>query len=220
MEIVRKKLLDIKSSSYSREDKCDNRQTELVRNERRLSIERGNIPKNSENVAMLSKNRSFCIQRKQINKDIILGNSSVGPRQYRKRLKIKLGKCKRSNSPSPADPSSTESIEEIQRRRKNSYLDSSCLQWPSMVRLTRKNDYFDYTIGQIRKRTDTGENDEEERTPSATREFKCLPVKEFILHSQKRDLQVFDSSAGGKNEYCGPCQLQGMTLTILKTMSH
>jgi hypothetical protein len=76
-----------------------------------------------------------------------------------------------------------------------------------MVRLTRKNDYFDYTTGQIRKRIDTGEDDEKERTPSATREFKCQPVKEFILHFQKKGLQVFDSSARGKDEYCGPCQL-------------
>jgi hypothetical protein len=56
-----------------------------------------------------------------------------------------------------------------------------------MVRLTRKNDYFDYTTRQIRKRTDIGENDEKERTPSATREFKCLFIKEFILHFQKKD---------------------------------
>jgi hypothetical protein len=78
MEIVRKKLLNIKSSSYSREDKCDNRQTESVRNEWGLSAEGRNISKNSEDVAVLSKNRSFRIQKKQINKDIHLGNFLFG----------------------------------------------------------------------------------------------------------------------------------------------
>jgi hypothetical protein len=59
-----------------------------------------------------------------------------------------------------------------------------------------------------------------ERTPSATREFKCLLVKEFILHFQRKGFKIFDPSARGKDEYCGPCQLQGMTLTTLKEMKH
>jgi hypothetical protein len=68
-----------------------------------------------------------------------------------------------------------------------------------MVRLTRKNDYFDYTTGQIRKVTNTREDDEKERTPSVTTEFKCLLVKEFIIHIQKKGFQVVDSSARGKD---------------------
>jgi hypothetical protein len=40
MEIIRKKLLDIKSSTYPWENKCDNRQIKSIGNERRLSIKR------------------------------------------------------------------------------------------------------------------------------------------------------------------------------------
>jgi hypothetical protein len=46
-----------------------------------------------------------------------------------------------------------------------------------------------------------------ERTPSATREFKCLLVKEFILYYNNKNIKIFDSSVKGKEEYCGPPQL-------------
>jgi hypothetical protein len=126
---------------------------------------------------------------------------------------------KKAHSSTSADPSSTESIEEVQRRRKNSYIDSSFLEGPSMGRLIRKPDNFDYTTGQIRKHIDTWEGDDEERSPSATRELKCLLIKEFILYYNNKNTKVFDSSAKGAQEYCGPCQLSGIVsleLTGLK----
>jgi hypothetical protein len=137
MEIIRKKLFDIKSSSYPRKDKYNHGQTESVKDEWRLSIERKSISKNPKNVALLSKSRSLCIQKEPIDKDIYISNSSRGSRQYRKHLKTKLVKHKRTCFSTSTDPSSTESIEEISRRRK----DSSFLEGPSMDRLTRKADY-------------------------------------------------------------------------------
>jgi hypothetical protein len=124
-----------------------------------------------------------------------------------------LVKHKRSCSSASADPSSTESIEEISR------IDSSLLEGPNMVKLIEKNDYFHYTTGQIRKRIDPWQDDEEERTPSATRDIKCLLVKEFILYYDNQNIKVFDSSARGKDEYCGPQQLSriiSLELTGLK----
>jgi hypothetical protein len=99
-------------------------------------------------------------QKESINKDIRLSNSSVGSRQHRKHLKTRLVKNKRTCSPSSADPSSTESIKEISRRRKDSYLDSSFLDGPSMDRLIKKPDYFHFTTGQIRKRIDLRQGDD------------------------------------------------------------
>jgi hypothetical protein len=43
MKIIRNKLLAIKSSTHSRENKYSNRQIEQTRNEQRLSSERRNI---------------------------------------------------------------------------------------------------------------------------------------------------------------------------------
>jgi hypothetical protein len=126
---------------------------------------------------------------------------SVRSKQHRKCLKTKLVKHKRSHSSTSADPSSTESIEKISRRRKNSYLDSSFLEGPNMGRFTRKNDYFHYSTGEIRKHLVYGKGDDKERTPSATRELKYLLVKEFILHYEGKGFKVFDSSAKGAEEY-------------------
>jgi hypothetical protein len=150
---------------------------------------------------------------------LCISNLSRRSRQHRKRLKIELVNHKRACSSTSTHPSSTESIEEIQRRRKNSYIDSSFLEGPSKDRLIRKPDYFNYTTGQIRKHIDTWEGDDKERSPSATRELKCLLVKEFILYYDNKNTKVFDSSAKGAKEYCGPCQLLGIVsleLTGLK----
>jgi hypothetical protein len=84
-----------------------------------------------------------------------------------------------------------------------------------MDRLIKKPNYFHYTTGEIRKSIDPGESDDKERTPSASREFKCLLVKDFILYYNSKDIKVFDSSARGKDEYCGPCQLSRITSLAL-----
>jgi hypothetical protein len=38
----------------------------------------------------------------------------------------------------------------------------------------------------------------EERTPTATREPKCILVKEFIFYYESKGIKVFDSSAKGE----------------------
>jgi hypothetical protein len=121
-----------------------------------------------------------------------------------------LVKNKRPHSSTSANPSSTESIEEIQRGRKDSYLDTFFLEGLSVDKLTRKNDYFNYTTGEVRKRLDKGECDDKERTPTVTREFKCLLVKEFILYNNQ-NIKIFNFSARGKDKYCGPHQLSRIT---------
>jgi hypothetical protein len=157
LEIIRKKLIDIKSSTYSRKDKCDNGQTKLSRNEQRLSSRRKSIPKNSKDVEMLSKGRPVRIEKEQTNKEICVGDSKKRSRQYKKCLKAKLDKHKRSCSSTSADPSSTESIEEISRRRKDSYTDSSFLEGPSMDKLIKKTNYFNYSTKKIKKRVNQRE---------------------------------------------------------------
>jgi hypothetical protein len=132
---------------------------------------------------------------------------------------LRLVKNKRPCSSTSADPSSIESIEEISRR-KDSYLHSPFLEGPSMDRVIKKPNYFHYTTGEIRKCIDPGEGNDKERTPSATREFKCLLVKEFILYYDSKDIKVFDSSARGKEEYCGPCQLLRITSLALTGMKN
>jgi hypothetical protein len=130
-----------------------------------------------------------------------------------------LVKHKRACSSTSSDPSSTESIEEISRRRKDSYLDNSLLEGLSMDRLTRKADYFHYATGQIRKHVDSGEGNDKKRTLFVTRELKCLLVKEFLLYNDNKNIKVFDSSAKGAQEYCGLCQLSriiSLELTGLK----
>jgi hypothetical protein len=141
METIREKLLNIKSDPYSRKDKCSNRQTESTRNEQRLSIKRNGVSKNTKNVALLSKSRSLRIQKESTNKDICISNFLRRSGQHKKRLKIKLVNHKRSRSSTSADLFSTESIEEVQRGRKNTCIDSSFLEGLSMDRLVRKPDY-------------------------------------------------------------------------------
>jgi hypothetical protein len=89
-----------------------------------------------------------------------------------------------------------------------------------MDRLTRKNDYFQHTTGEVRKCIDTWEGDDKERTKFATREFKCSLVKEFLLYYKNKDITVFDPSAREKDEYCGPCQLQRITSLTLTGMKN
>jgi hypothetical protein len=149
---------------------------------------------------MLSKSRSLCIQKEPIDKDICISNSSRGSRQHRKCLKTGLVKHKRAGSSSSADPSSTESIEEISRRTKDSYVDSSFLKKPSMDRLIKK-----LTISTI---------------PVDQGESKCTLVKEFILYYDNKGFKVFNSSAKGKEEYCGPCQLSRITPFALNTIKN
>jgi hypothetical protein len=45
MEIIRKKLFDIIGSTYSRKNKCNNRQIDLSGNEQRLLYKQRSIPK-------------------------------------------------------------------------------------------------------------------------------------------------------------------------------
>jgi hypothetical protein len=71
MEIIRKKLIDIKSSTYSRKDKCNNRQTKSTGNERRLSPKQQSIPENSMDVEMLSESRPVRIEKEQTNKNML-----------------------------------------------------------------------------------------------------------------------------------------------------
>jgi hypothetical protein len=70
MEIIKKKLFNIKGSSYPREDKCSDGQTDPTRDEWGLSIKRNSVPKNTKNEALLSKSRSLRIQKESINKNI------------------------------------------------------------------------------------------------------------------------------------------------------
>jgi hypothetical protein len=89
-----------------------------------------------------------------------------------------------------------------------------------MDRLIKKVDYFHYSTGEIRKYVDQGESYDEERTPTVIREFKCILVKEFILYYENKGFKVFDSSAKGKEEYCGPCQLSRITSFALNAMKN
>jgi hypothetical protein len=220
LEIIRKKLIDIKSSAYSRKDKCNNRQTKSTGNERRLSIKRKDISKNLKNVAMLSKGGSLCVQKELIDKDIYISNPSGRSRQHRKRLKTKLVKHKRTHSSTSTDPSSTESIEEISRRREDGYIDNFFLEGPSMDRFIKKANYFDYSTGEIRKGVNQGKGYGKERTPTVTREPKCILVKEFVLYYENKGIKVFNSSAKGKEEYCGLCQLSRIASFALSGMKN
>jgi hypothetical protein len=71
---------------------------------------------------------------------------------------IKKIKNKRTCRISSSDSLTPESIEEISRR-KNSYIDSTFLEGPSMVKLIKKTNYFDYTTGQVRKDINEGKRD-------------------------------------------------------------
>jgi hypothetical protein len=119
-----------------------------------------------------------------------------------------------------ADPSSAENIEEISRRREDSYTDNSFLEGPSMDRLIKKANYFDYSTKQIRNHVNQRESYGKERTPTAAREPKCILVKEFILYYKNKRIEVFDSSAKGEEEYYGPYQLSRITLFTLKGMKN
>jgi hypothetical protein len=70
LEIIRKKLLNIKGSAYPREDKCDNGQTKSIGNEWKLSSGRKSVSKDSKSVEILPKSKSVRIQKEQINKNI------------------------------------------------------------------------------------------------------------------------------------------------------
>jgi hypothetical protein len=89
-----------------------------------------------------------------------------------------------------------------------------------MDRLTKKVDYFHYTTGEIRKHINPEKGDNKKRTPSGTRELKCLLVKEFILYYNNKNIKVFDSLAKGKEEYYGPCQLSRITSLALQGMKN
>jgi hypothetical protein len=89
-----------------------------------------------------------------------------------------------------------------------------------MDRLIKKANYFDYSTREIRKCVKQGEDYDKERTSTATREPKCILVKEFILYYENKEIKVFDSSAKGKEEYCGPCQLSRITSFALSGMKN
>jgi hypothetical protein len=118
---------------------------------------------------------------------------------------LRLNWSKRLHSSTSTDPSSTESIEEISR---------------SMDGLIKKANYFDYSTGEIRKCVNQGEGYGKERTPTVTREPKCILVKEFILYYESKGIKVFDSSAKGEEEYCKPCQLSRITSFALSGMKN
>jgi hypothetical protein len=149
MEIIREKLLNIKSSTYPRKDKCNNRQIKSTGDEHRLLSKQQNISKNSMDMEMLPKVDLFASKRS---------------RQHRKLLKTGLVKHKRCHSSTSTHPSSTESIEEISRRGEDSYTDSSFLEGPSMDRLIKKANYLDYSTGEIRKHVNQREGYGKERS--------------------------------------------------------
>jgi hypothetical protein len=62
-----------------------------------------------------------------------------------------LVKNKRSRIITSSGSPDSESITEVSRRRKDSYFDSPLMERPSMVKLIKKPDYFDYTTEKIRK---------------------------------------------------------------------
>jgi hypothetical protein len=70
MEVIRKKLIDIKRSTYSGKNKCNNRQIKSTGNERRLSSKRQSVPKDSMDVEVLPESRLIHIKKEQANKNM------------------------------------------------------------------------------------------------------------------------------------------------------
>jgi hypothetical protein len=178
-------FFDIKSSAYSRENKCDNGQIKSIGNEQRLSSKQRTVSKNSKDVEMSSK-------KNRLTKTYVL----VIPR----RDPDNIGNALRLN---------WKNIEKNSRRRKDIYTDNSFLQGPSIDRLIKKPNYFKNVLTKGKA-----------MLKRELQESKCIHVKEFILYYENKGIKVFDSSARGKDEYCGPCQLSRITLFALNAMKN
>jgi ribonuclease HII len=96
----------------------------------------------------LSESRLIRIEKEQTNKNICFNDSKKRSRQHRKYLKTRLVKHKRSHSSTSADPSSNENIEEISRRKKDNYTDSSCLERPNVGGLIKKMTILTIPLGK------------------------------------------------------------------------
>jgi hypothetical protein len=131
-----------------------------------------------------------------------------------------LVKNKRSYTSTSSGSPNSESIIEISRRRKDSYFDSALLERPSMVKLIKKLDYFDYTTGEIRKCINEGEGYEKKRPSTPTRTIKCSLIKECILWLQNQKIRIFNPYEKGKGEYCGPHNLPTIILEKLRMMQY
>jgi hypothetical protein len=75
MEIIKNKLLAIKSSTHSGENKCNDRQIEQTGDKRRLSPEKRSISNDSIEMEILSESRPVHIKIKQASKDLCISNS-------------------------------------------------------------------------------------------------------------------------------------------------
>jgi hypothetical protein len=160
------------------------------------------------------------IKTKQASKDVCISNSKKGSRQHRQYFKIRLVKNKRSHTSASSDSPNSESIAKVSRRKKNSYFDSALLERPSMVKLIKKPNLFDFTTVEIRKCVNKGEGYEKERPSIPTRIVKCLLIKKFILWFQNQGIRIFNPYKKGKGKYCGLGNLQTITLKELRMLKH
>jgi hypothetical protein len=151
MEVIRNKLLTIEGSPYSRKNKCNDGQIKQIRNERRLSSESRSISEDSMEMEMFSESRPVRVKTKQASKNLCISNTKKGSRQHRECPKIGLVKNKRFPTSTSSDSLDFESITEVSRRRKNSYIDSSFLERPSTDKSLKKPNYFDYITGEFFK---------------------------------------------------------------------
>jgi hypothetical protein len=157
MEIIKDKLLTIKSSTYSGENKCNDRQIKQIGDEQRLS----------EVFQMIQwKWRCFpkvdlCVSK--LNR-LVKTYASIIPRKdpdnISNALRADWSKIKGpvSCTITSSGSSNSESITEVSRRREDSYFDSALMERSSMVKLIKKPDYFDYTTVKIRKHVNEGED--------------------------------------------------------------
>jgi hypothetical protein len=122
-----KKLLEIKISIYSRENKCRNRQIKQTGNKQRLSSERRSISNDSVEMEIFSESRPIGVKIKQASKNLSISNAKKGSKQHKECAKIRLVKNKRFHISTSSGSPNSESITEVSRRRKNRYFNSSFL---------------------------------------------------------------------------------------------
>jgi hypothetical protein len=77
MEIIRNKLLTIKSSPHSRKNKCSDRQIKQTRDEQRLTPKRRSISDDTMEMEMFSERRSVHVKTKQASKNLCISKTQI-----------------------------------------------------------------------------------------------------------------------------------------------
>jgi hypothetical protein len=192
MVFDRPKQDDSKSSSYSREIKYDDGQTESLE----ILSPTKNLSIHPKNIEMLSQNGYVRIEKKPIIEEIYINNTNQKPKQHRECAMNRLAKNRIPHIIISPNSSDSEDYTEVRQRRVESYSDCTEMEGLSMVNFGGGVHNVSNNSKKRRKHSDSRKEYGEKKHVPSTWQFRSSIINEYFEYEMNKiGGQVF---IGGK----------------------